>query len=813
MSNWKKQIAQLKGVQSLNTDLTRYWHMVGLIDAAGAGLAITTEEGLKERVRKLKLRVLSMHEAVRKTGNNEDIVWESLLPEVFALIREVSARVLDMRHFDVQLIAGIGLLEGKLIEMKTGEGKTLSAVLPVCLKALTGAGVHVLTFNDYLAKRDAAWMYPVYSFFGLSVGVVQEGMSTIERKAAYAADVTYATAKEAGFDFLRSHMAREAEEVVQRPFGFAIVDEADSILIDEARVPLVIAGERPASAADPYQVAKMVQALIAGEDWETDEHRRNVLLTEAGIDKVEAAFSCGDLHGEANFVLLTEVNQALHAHVLLQKDVDYIVRNERIEIVDEFTGRVVDDRRWPDGLQEALEAKEGLPIQPGGHILGSIALQNFLKQYPVLAGMTATATPAAAELEKFYDLDVLAIPGNKASIREDLETRIYTHAEAKYAAIVDEIAKQNRQLRPVLVGTNSVRESELVAERLSQRGIECAILNAKNDALEAGIISLAGLPGAVTISTNMAGRGTDIKLGGPDEKFRAEVVAAGGLLVLATNLHESRRIDDQLRGRAGRQGDPGSSQFFVSLEDHLMTTFGIEELIPEKLRPAEQAEDLAHPIISREVARIQRIAEGQNFEIRKTMWRYSQMVEAQRQKLMAWRKEVFDKEAELKVFKQYWPARYNEICNALGTQVMYDAERLVTLHFIDTCWSNHLSTISHIREGIHLVGLGGKDPLFEFHKQIADAFWVLLQDIESKTSTFLETVEITADGIDESQAGIRGPASTWTYLVNDRAMNDLQQMLFGHGSTAFVGLGVIMTWPLLLAWGIWKRIKMHRHNR
>ncbi|MEM8487059.1 MAG: accessory Sec system translocase SecA2 [Bacteroidota bacterium] len=794
-NKWSQRWRRLRSDDPVDRDLS--WYRVGTdqITEEGRRLAAFSDNALKLQAKSLRNRVL------------DGIGVDEILGEAFALAREVSARVLGMRHYDVQVMAGLGLHKGKIIEMQTGEGKTLAAVLPVFAHALSGKGVHVLTFNDYLARRDAAWMGPVYTFLGLSVGVVQAGMSTAERRAAYAADVTYATAKEAGFDFLRDNLARTRSALVQRPFHFAVIDEADSILIDEARVPLVIAGAREVSDADPYRIAAVVEKLQEGTDWETDENRRNVLLTGAGIDKVEAAFQCGDLHEDGNYLLLTEINQALHARVLLHRGVDYIIRDQKIVIVDEFTGRVVADRRWPDGLQEAIEAKEELPIEPGGRILGSIALQNFLRLYPQLAGMTATSIAAAHELENFYTLRVLPIPRNTASIREDLSTIIFTHQEAKVAAVIDEIKLQHRRGRPVLVGTTTVNESETLALQLRKAGIESSVLNARNDEAEAEIIANAGLPGRVTISTNMAGRGTDIKLGGADELYRDEVIAAGGLLVLGTNLHESRRIDDQLRGRAGRQGDPGSAQFFVSMEDHLMRTFGLNELIPDRFRPVRQARPIDHPVIIREVARLQRIVEGQNYEIRKTMWKYTQLIEKQRTRLMDWRNRVLLGEAELTVFETHVPDRFKAVCNDFGHNVAYEAEQVSTLHFIDQAWSDHLAYISHIRDGIHLLGIGGLNPLHEFHKQAGEAFVAVFDTIEQRTKTFLETMPIDKNGIDAAAAGLKGPSSTWTYLINDKALNDLQQMLFGHGSAAFVGLGGLVTWPLLLAWGIWERMR------
>jgi preprotein translocase subunit SecA len=790
--SWTERLRKWRGEGPIEADLTAYRQVLEAVNRGGEKLAEQTDAELREMARALK-------ESAQNGAAPDD-----LLVEVFALVREASDRALKMRPFDVQVMAAVALHQGKLVEMQTGEGKTLAAVLPACLHTLAGRGAHVLTFNDYLARRDAAWMGPVYRFLGLSVGAIQEGMSIDARRAAYAADVTYATAKEAGFDFLRLHLCRAPGELVHRPFHYAIVDEADSILIDEARVPLVIAGERLSSATSPYQIAEVVRRLEEGLDWETDENWRNVTLTEQGIDRIEEALGCGNLHRAENYLLLTEVNRALHARVLLRRDVDYIVRGERLELVDEFTGRVVDDRRWPDGLQAALEAKEGLPIQPGGRILGSITLQHFLKHYPRLSGMTATAQPAAEELEGFYGLKVVPIPPNRPCLRADLPDVVFTHQEAKHRALIEEIRRAHATGRPVLVGTRSVEESELLASRLRQSGIQCQVLNAKNDEAEAEIIARAGAVGAVTISTNLAGRGTDIKLGGAREEERERVVALGGLYVIGTNRHESRRIDDQLRGRAGRQGDPGMSRFFVSLEDELMARFGIDRLIPENLRPAPQAEPVNHPAIRHEVERLQRIVEGQNFEIRKTLWRYSSIVEKQRRALQEWRLEVLLGAAELEVCAKRMPERHQELRERFGAEIVRQAERAITLHHIDECWADHLAFIAELRESIHLAGLGRMDPLYEFHKQVAEAFWKLQQTIEERTAESFAAAKITEEGIILDHTVVRGPSSTWTYLINDRALTDMQQMLFGHGSTAFAIGAVLTTWPLLAAWGVWR---------
>ncbi len=733
---------------------------------------------------------------------------ESLLIETFALVREVAHRCLSLMPFDEQVLAGIALHDGKLVEMQTGEGKTLAAVLPATLLALGGKCPHILTFNDYLARRDERWMRPVFHFFGLRSGAIQQGLSLDDRRSIYRGDLVYATAKEVGYDVLRAQLVRALSEQALQPLSFAIIDEADSILIDEARVPLVIAGQR-AAAASPHQLAALSRQLAPGLHWETDDQGRNVLLTEAGMDWIENTLHCGDLHADENYALLTEINLALHAHVLLKRDVDYIVREGKIELVDAFTGRVVDDRRWPDGLQAALEAKEELQIQPGGQILGSMTLQHVLGLYPRLAGMTATARPAAAELARVYGLRVVPIPPHRPCQRIDLPDLIYTTRAAKQRALIQDIAANHERDRPVLVGTASVAESEALANLLRDAGLACRVLNARNDEEEAEIISNAGIPGAITISTNMAGRGTDIRPGGADERERARVIAAGGLYVIGTGRHESRRIDDQLRGRTGRQGDPGTSRFFVSLEDELMVRYGIQELIPPKWLPVDD-DPVRLPMVHREVDRLQRIVEGQNQEIRHTLWRYAALVEQQRKDIHAWRQMILSGEVELSVGQMRHPDHFEELSALAGERAVREVERVITLHHIDTCWAEHLDLVTQLREGIHLVGLGGLDPLHEFQKQIAAAYRELPTRIEDRIAHSMATLEFTEHGFDLQKACIDAPSATWTYLVNDRVLSELQQMLFGQGSSAFAAGAVLMTWPILLLWGVFRWVKRWR---
>ena len=739
-----------------------------------------------------------------KEQAREGISLDNLLVEAFALVRETSQRTIGLRPFDVQVIAGIVMHEGKLAEMQTGEGKTLVAVFPAYLNGLTGKGVHIHTFNDYLARRDAAWMGPIYKFLGLSVGCIQEGMSTHERQKAYAADITYMTAKEAGFDYLRDHLCYDRGDLAHRPFHFALVDEADSILIDEARVPLVIAGTVGKPKADPGSLAEVVKGLKPDVDFYTDEGGRNIYLSDLGLKNVEKMLGCGNLHSSRNFDLLTNLNQALHAEFLLMRDIDYIVRNGKIEIVDEFTGRVVLDRHWPDGLQAAVEAKEKLCLGSGGAILGSITLQHFLQLYPKICGMTATAQPAADELEEFYNLKVVVIPPNRPCIRQDYPEVVFTHKEAKKKALIAEINRSHAEKRPVLVGTASVEESEEIASALKESGIACEVLNAKNDELEAGIIAQAGLPGAVTISTNMAGRGTDIKLGGADEREREKVIRLGGLYVIGTNRHESQRIDLQLRGRAGRQGDPGSSRFFVSLEDNLIERYGIRNLLPKNIRDLKQDLPIENPLVRSEIARGQRIVEGQNFSIRKTLWKYSFIVEKQRKIVQHRRQEILLGKSTLDLLARGAPEHYRKLSTLMGDGFMEKLERQITLSQIDRCWAEHLAVIADTRESIHLMSVGGKSPLDEFHKIVSSAFLDLDKRIDERIIEKFISLPATKEGVDLGGEGLRGPSSTWTYLISDNQFGFWVQMLKGSniGASAWMAFQFA---PLFFAYGIYKR--------
>jgi preprotein translocase subunit SecA len=754
---------------------------------------------------------------LKKTGDNHlknistdlkklacgGIYLDDLLVEAFALACEVTRRVLQLDPYDVQVAAAVVMHQGNLAEMQTGEGKTLAAVLPGYLNALTGKGVHVLTFNDYLARRDAQWMGPIYEFLGLSTGFVQEGMTIRERQKAYAADITYLTAKEAGFDFLRDQRCTRKEDLVHRPFHFAVVDEADSILIDEARVPLVIAGEISSPPVNPYQMAEMIRELDRDTDYYTDEYAYDVNFTDRGIERVEKNLGIENLHDLENNQVLAAVNLALQAETLLKRDIDYIIREGKIELVDEFTGRTAENRRWPYGLQNAIEAKEGLEIHPEGTILGSITLQHFLGLYPKLAGMTATAKTSEDEFETFYGLKVVVIPPNRPCIRIDHEDAVFTHKAVKRKALVQEIITAHAVGRPILVGTASVEESEQLAAELREVGVDCRVLNAKNDEAEAAIIAKAGAVRAVTISTNMAGRGTDIKLGGKNQESYHHVSALGGLYVIGTNRHESRRIDNQLRGRSGRQGDPGSSRFFISLEDDLILRYGVKELIPKNHLPHKQDGPIENPVIAREIARAQRIIEGKNFEIRKTLRKYSFLVEEQRKILQQRRKNILLDGEPLTLLASRAPERYSQLLAAVDEVILKQEEKQSTLFYIDQCWTEHLEYISHIKEGIHLWEVAGKDPCVEFGKMIIKAFDDLEQQIDQKVIVAFERVNITGSGIDLEREGLLGPTSTWTYLVNDSFFeNPLRRTIIGSNAfgvgSALVILQYLPVLPFLI---------------
>jgi len=777
---------------TIETELTCYQNILGDINKLKSEFANKSDNQLKNASQKLRERA--------RDNESPDNLWV----EAFALVREAIRRVLKLHPFDVQLIGGIVMQQGKLAEMRTGEGKTLTAVFPVYLNALSGKGVHVLTFNDYLARRDAKWMGPVYEFLGLSVGFVQEGMDIEERKKAYQFDITYLTAKEAGFDFLRDSLCYEHQNIVHRPFHYAIVDEADSILIDEARVPLIIAGAAEDTIADAYRIAHVARQLEEGSDFDFDEYARNFHLMENGLERVERLFNCGNLYAEQNFELLTRLNCAIHAETLLHRDVDYIVRDKKVELVDEFTGRVADKRRWPDGLQAAIEAKENIDIQSKGNILNSITLQNFLRLYPKLSGMTATASTAEKEFAEFYNLQIVVIPPNRPCIREDKEDIIYQTKAAKNQAVIKEIIEVHKAKRPILVGTRSVEESALLAKALEEQGVNCEVLNAKRDEFEAKIVAQAGKLDAVTISTNMAGRGTDIQLGGTDEKEKQQVLALGGLYVIGTHKHESQRIDNQLRGRAGRQGDPGSSRFFISLEDDLFLKYKLAELLPSNYAIDGQAGEIDDPLVRREVSRVQRIVDGQNLEIKKTLTTYSHLIEQQRKIIFRKRNEILFDDSVLDFYESESPGHFKQLVSKVKRTQLEAACRRISLHFLDKFWSGHLAEIADIREGVHLVRLGGERPVLVFQKLAIDSFDKLQKNIEAEMIRSFNLIKVKDNRIDLDDAGLKAPSSTWTYLINDNTFEGMLGVQLIGNPGLQVGAGI--WWPLMLFYPLVRKL-------
>ena len=641
------------------------------------------------------------------------------LLEVIAVTAVVAARVLQLDMFDVQIQGALALASGKIAEMQTGEGKTLAAVPAIVWYAKTGQGIHVMTVNDYLARRDAKWMGGIYDFLGLTVGYVQQGSSTEERHKAYACDITYATPNEIGFDHLRDGLAMYPEEQVHRPFAAAVIDEADSILIDEARIPLVIAGGKEDQEPLAYRVDRVTRHLHRYHHFTLDEYERNIALTDAGIRTVENAFGCGNLFAEENLALLTAVQDSIHARALLDRDVDYLVKDGAIESVDEFKGRIAQNRRWPAGLHTAIEAKEGLALKTQGRILGSVTLQNLIGLYPKVCGMTGTAATQMDEFRMIYGLEVEVIPTNRPVIRVDYPDELFNTKREKEAAVIEEIRRVHGTGQSVLVGTRSVEESERLSGRL--RGIEHQVLNARHEEQEAGMIARAGERGALTISTNMAGRGTDVKLGDG-------VAELGGLHVIGTNRHESRRIDNQLRGRAGRQGDPGSSRFFVSAQDDLFVKYA---------SPLHSLED---------IEAVQRVAEGQNLDIRQFLHKYESVIEGQRQKIGGRRQDILTG----------------------VTPSATELERLVSLATIDDLWSEYLASITDLREGVQWLSYGGRQPLYEYLTAVDSLF----QQFEARIGEEIHKrlAEAQEQSLDPSQRG-----ATWTYLTTDQPFGSLTE--------------------------------------
>lgn len=719
-----------------------------------------SQEEIKEKVKELKGRLL-------KGETLEDV-----LPESFALTREAGKRTLNQRHFDCQMIGGIVLHQGKIAEMRTGEGKTLTATLPLCLNALEGKGCHLVTVNDYLSRRDAVWMGQIYDFLGLTVAcinheqsfmydptfkkeendekrdnlggflVVEDFLRPCSRREAYGADITYGTNNEFGFDYLKDNMVYDLKTRSQRGFNYAIVDEVDSILIDEARTPLIISAPDEESSKWYSEFSKIIPKLKKEEDFEIDEKFKTVTLTEKGIDKVEAILNMGNIYDERGIKYLHHLEQALKAEVIFKKDKDYVIKNGEIIIIDQFTGRMMPGRRWSGGLHQAVEAKEGVRIMPESITLASVTFQNYFRMYKKLSGMTGTAETSAEEFDKVYGLDVVVIPTNKTIIRKDLPDRIYKTEEAKFRAVVEEIKERNKLGQPVLVGTTSIDKNEYLSLLLSRNGISHKVLNAKHHEQEGEIIAQAGRKGAVTIATNMAGRGVDIYLGGnpSTQKENEEVKRLGGLYVVGTERHEARRIDNQLRGRAGRQGDPGETQFFISLDDDIIRIFGGDRIkaLMERFNIDENV-PIENGIISKSIESAQSKIEGMNFDSRKHILEYDDVLNKQRDIVYSKREEILEKseKSELKNLilslinnYNYSEDDYNKKEKEVGEDNMRQIEKIAAIRAIDSLWIEHLENMDSLKDSVRLRAYGQRDPLVEYKKEGHILFKEMLENCE-----------------------------------------------------------------------------------
>ena len=815
-----------------------------------------TDEQLREKTAEYKTRIADAVKDARDKDDRkyrEQQVLNEILPEAFAVVREASVRTTGMRHFDVQMIGGLVLHQGKIAEMRTGEGKTLVATLPAYLNALTGRGVHVITVNDYLASRDAEWMGQIHRFLGLTVGCIQNDMDDFERQTAYNADITYGTNNEFGFDYLRDNMKFDLATCVQHGHYHAIVDEVDSILIDEARTPLIISGPSEESTDKYYQANAIIPQLVRGEeleenkktgDYVVDEKNHSAVLTEDGVDKAERLLGVGNLYDPGNMELLHCVEQALKAHTLYRLDHQYVVQDGEVIIVDDFTGRLMKGRRWSDGLHQAVEAKEGVKIERENQTLATITLQNYFRLYEKLSGMTGTAETEAAEFHSTYKLEVVVIPTHMPMVRKDNPDVIYRTLPEKWDAVVDEIKERYEHGQPVLVGTVSVENSELISRRLQRVAVPHNVLNAKYHEREAEIVAQAGRKGAITIATNMAGRGTDILLGGnpdfmareflkdeeidPDEATESqwqekylqakriveaehkEVVSLGGLHILGTERHESRRIDNQLRGRAGRQGDPGSSRFFLSLEDDLMRIFAGDKVKALMQRLGmEQGVAIESKMVSKRIAAAQKSVEGRNFETRKHLLEYDDVMNKQRETIYGLRRQLmeepdqreylvgetgvardllsdltrqyldpgaspddwdvenykvqihtiyaldpeaegidFERSSSEEINELIWEklkTKYAEKERQIGGEAMRTYERIIMLNIIDAQWKDHLLALDHLKQGIGLVGYGQKDPLVEYKKESFDLFQAMLDRIDTTTIRSLFNLQVVSE--------------------------------------------------------------------
>ncbi|MHB8482397.1 MAG: preprotein translocase subunit SecA [Nitrospiria bacterium] len=836
-------------------ELKRMWPLVHQVNALEPAISPLSDVQLQAKTPEFKKRI------------SEGETLDRLLPEAFAVVREASKRVLRMRHFDVQILGGIVLHEGKIAEMKTGEGKTLVATLPVYLNALAGKGVHVVTVNDYLAKRDSQWMGELYQFLGFSVGLIQHDLDDGERQAAYGSDVTYGTNNEFGFDYLRDNMKFDAAHFVQRYLYYGIVDEVDSILIDEARTPLIISGPSEESTDLYYRVDKIIPSLKPEVDFTVEEKTKTASLTDEGNIKVERYLGVQNLYDLSNISLVHHVQQALRAHVLFKRDVDYVVKDGEVLIVDEFTGRLMPGRRWSDGLHQAIEAKEGVKIESENQTLATITFQNYFRMYEKLSGMTGTADTEAAEFNKIYNLDVVVVPANRTMVRVDYPDVIYRTESEKFKAISEEIETLNQTGQPVLVGTISIEKSEKLSGLLKRKGVKHSVLNAKFHEKEAEIVAQAGRKNAVTIATNMAGRGTDILLGGnpefifkkeleknegagqeqagekghrlkeESEREKQEVIGLGGLHIIGTERHESRRIDNQLRGRSGRQGDPGSSRFYLSLEDDLLRIFGSDRISGIMGRLGmEEGIPIEAKIVSRAIENAQKKVEAHHFDIRKQLIEYDDVMNKQREVIYEQRRQIlkgenlkeelfdivdeavedmvsfycnpevyaeewdfkglaealqrrfsisigFEKEAPeksgqdalKKMILEAFSRSYEEKEKEAGSEILLKVQKQIMLTAIDTHWKDHLLAMDHVKEGIGLRGYGQKDPLVEYKKEGFEMFSAMIERIRNDMVEHLFKVRFRKETIPEKRPTFLQPQKMILNRGEESAPRPLQR--------------------------------------
>jgi preprotein translocase subunit SecA len=750
---------------------SRFWRLLGAStekDRTRSLTQVSDASEYDEKASGLK------DEQLRKAAgllNLDDLADSEDISQFLAIAREAGERSTDLRPFDVQLLGALRMLDGDVIEMATGEGKTLAGAIAAAGYAIAGRHVHVVTINDYLARRDAEWMGPLLEAMGLTVGWITGESTSKERRAAYDCDVTYASVNEIGFDVLRDQLVTDVDDLVSPNPDVALIDEADSVLVDEALVPLVLAGTTHRETPR-LEIIELVGELTAESDYDTDSDSRNVHLTEAGARKVEKALGGIDLYSEEHVVTtLTEVNVALHAHVLLHRDVHYIVRDDAVHLINSSRGRIAQLQRWPDGLQAAVEAKEGIETTETGEVLDTITVQALINRYTTVCGMTGTALAAGEQLRQFYKLGVSPIPPNTPNIREDESDRVYITAAAKNDAIVEHIADVHETGQPVLVGTRDVAESEDLHEQLMRRGVPAVLLNAKNDAEEAQVIAEAGKYGVVTVSTQMAGRGTDIRLGGSDEADHERVAQLGGLHVVGTGRHHTERLDNQLRGRAGRQGDPGSSVFFSSWEDDVVAANLDRNKLPEQ---TDEDGKIVSPKTTGLLDHAQRVAEGRLLDVHANTWRYNQLIAQQRAIIVDRRNTLLRTVTAREELAELAPKRYEELAETEGIseERLETICRQIMLYHLDRGWADHLAYLADIRESIHLRALGRQNPLDEFHRMAVDAFASLAADaIEAAQQTF-ETANVLEEepGLDLSK--LARPTSTWTYMVNDNPLSD-----------------------------------------